>query len=247
MTHFIFGWTIYLYILLHWDFLLLWGVSVTEKHPHSMMLLHHTFLLRWYCAGDKQCLFPPYMMLYLELRFIRPEIIVSHSPRESLRYLCVCVCVCVFQVGFHVSSLRRELSLTTLPKSPDQWSFEGMFVLVCPVWSSTISFLVTTQTKALLHRLLSSRKSLFSLFFLVVPNIFHYILWKLLFYEQSMQMIFCSLPHISVLIQSCLWTLQAGLKLCRFISDSKIQVIVSYFYCCWQLYLCSGNLECSVC
>jgi len=66
-----------------------------------MMLLHHTFLLRLYCAGDEQCLFPPYMMLYLELRFIRPEIIVSHSPRESLRYLCVCVCIpsgfsCVF-------------------------------------------------------------------------------------------------------------------------------------------------------
>ncbi len=43
----------------------------------------------------------------LELRFIKPENLVSHSLRALL------VLFCLFQVCFHVSSLRKGLHLAT--------------------------------------------------------------------------------------------------------------------------------------
>jgi len=134
------------------------------------------------------------------------------TVRESPWGICVCVCIpsgfsCVF------TEERVESDHSAIkPRSVEFWGD------VCPCLSCL----------ELNHQLLShhsnqgpspidcSALGRVFFFFLVVPNIFHYILWKLLFYEQSIeQMIFCSLPHISVL-QSGLWTLQAGLKLCRF-------------------------------
>ncbi len=102
----------------------------------------------------------------LESRFTRPENLVS----QSLWVLYVLFCK--FHVCFHVSSLRRGLSLATPPLSTDWWSVAVMFsylhnlqnenlhrsvlygsVTILWSWSSTrvtIGFLITTLIKALL-------------------------------------------------------------------------------------------------
>jgi len=80
-----------------------------EKHPHSMMLLSPlsnvgTVLRRWQTV-------PGFLHTWcLELRFITPENLVSHreSPLGAFFW-------CKSQLGFHTSSLRRGLSLATLP------------------------------------------------------------------------------------------------------------------------------------
>ncbi len=112
-----------------------------------------------------------------ELWFIRPEnLFFFHSLRVIWVYFCK------FQSGFHVSLLRRSLSLVTAikPRSVECCSD------VCPSvsfshlhirsWSSTrvtISVLITSLTKTLLLQLLSLARRLDLGRVLIVSNFIH--------------------------------------------------------------------------
>ncbi len=84
------------------------SVTVVEKQPITWGCYQHTLLLGWYSAGDEQSWFPSNMMLRIEV----------HQTRES-RFLQsegpLGVFFCKFQVCFHVSTLRRGLSLAKPP------------------------------------------------------------------------------------------------------------------------------------
>ncbi len=129
-----------------------------------------------------------------ELRFIRPENLFFYT------LIVIGVYFCKFQSEFHVSLLRRRLSLVTIPSSPDWWCRSD----VCPSvsfshlhirsWSSTR----VTLTKTLLLRLLSLDRKLDLGRLLIVSNFINYGLWRLnaRVNLQHCRFFFCSLPQI---------------------------------------------------
>ncbi len=99
------------------SFRLLWSLPqslLLKNTPTAWCCEHKASPLGWYYAGDKR--------MNKELRFIRPENLFFFIVWELFG--------CIFVSGFHVSSLRRSLSLVTLPSSPDRWSVAVMFVLL---------------------------------------------------------------------------------------------------------------------
>ncbi len=88
------------------------------RHDAAATMLHRWDGIMQVISGDW---FPSDMNK--ELRFIRPDNFF-HSLRVIWVYFCK------FQSGFHVSLLRRSLSLVTFPSSPDWWSVAVMFVLL---------------------------------------------------------------------------------------------------------------------
>ncbi len=82
------------------------SVPAAENSPTARGCYQHTLLLGWYSAGDEQSWFPSNMIFGIEVQQTRESCFSqSEGPLGSF--------FCKFQVCFHVSSLRRGLSLAT--------------------------------------------------------------------------------------------------------------------------------------
>ncbi len=157
---------------MHWAFLLLWKTGPQHEAATSTLYFWDGTLQVMSRAGFLQT-------WCFELRFIRPEKIVSHSLNilQVLFFF-----FCKFRVFSCVFTEERiEFDRTAIkPRSveccSDVCPSVGFSYLHIWSWSSTrvtIRFLVTTLTKDLLHQLfsLAKRPSLGRV--LVVSNIFH--------------------------------------------------------------------------
>ncbi len=154
---------------MHWAFLILWWVPQSLPLKNSSTAwgcYQHTLSFGWYSAGDEQSWFPSTMMFGIEVHQTRePCFSKSKGPLGAFFFLQIpSGFLCVF------TEEKIESGHTTIkPRSVECCSDARPSVDFCHLhiwsWSSTrvtISFLVTSIDKALLHQLLSlasSRKS----------------------------------------------------------------------------------------
>ncbi len=135
----------------------------------------HTLLLGWYSAGDEQSWFLSNMMLGIEIHQTRKSCFSESEGPLGVFLQIPSVSSSIFTVE------RIEFGHTAIkPRLVERCSdvcSSGFPNLHTWSWSSTrwvtISFLVTSLTKALLHQLLSLARRPALGRVLVVPNIFH--------------------------------------------------------------------------
>ncbi len=120
---------------------------------------------------------------------------------------------CIFQVGFHVSSLRRDWVWPHRHKSPDRCSVHCLSHLYTVYdhgaqleWPSALAHYSNQGPSP---SICSVWPAIWRV--MIVPNFFHLrIMEATCFCEPSMQRnYFWTFPQMCVLTQSCLWALQA--------------------------------------
>ncbi len=164
---------------MHWAFLLFWWVPqslLLKNSPTALGCYQHTLLLWWYSAGDEQSWSHLNMMLGIKVHqtrwscFLRVwETFRCFSANSKCVFMCLHWGEDWVWPNCHESQIGGVLHVYFCPSV----GFSHLHI-----WSSsstrvTISFLVTTLTKALLHQLLSLARMPALGRILVVSNFFH--------------------------------------------------------------------------